>query len=149
MQAAGTRFSLIYSAAGRYGASQIHFYFRQRYNFFINLQFFQIFLINQPYCLHKTVISMWLLVKLCQFGIGYLPSCHSFLHFMFGCQMLSRSAAPYPWMDMCLSRLSLMRYSHSSRVSFSLIRLPMVEIYLTDLMQMETLIGLDGGRISG
>ena len=38
-----------------------------RYNFFINLQFFQIFLINQPYCLHKTVISMWLLVKLCQF----------------------------------------------------------------------------------
>ena len=67
LQAAGTRFSLIYSAAGRYGASQIHSYFRQRYNFFINLQFFQIFLINQPYCLHKTVISMWLLVKLCQF----------------------------------------------------------------------------------
>lgn len=39
--------------------------------------------------------------------------------------MLSRSAAPYPWTDMCLSRLSLMRYSHSSRVSFTLIRLPM------------------------
>ena len=67
LQAAGTRFSLIYSAAGRYGASQIHSYFRQRYNFFINLQLFQIFLINQPYCLHKTVISTWLLVKLCQF----------------------------------------------------------------------------------
>ena len=27
LQAAGTRFSLIYSAAGRYGASQIHSYF--------------------------------------------------------------------------------------------------------------------------
>ena len=40
LQAAGTRFSLIYSAAGRYGASQIHYYFRQRYNFFINAQFY-------------------------------------------------------------------------------------------------------------
>ena len=43
LQATGTRFSLIYSADGRYWASQIHSYFRQRYNFFIILQFLQIF----------------------------------------------------------------------------------------------------------
>ena len=67
LQAAGTRFSLIYSADGRYWASQIHSYFRQIYNFFINLQFFQIFLINQLHCLHKTIISLCLLVKLCQY----------------------------------------------------------------------------------
>ena len=30
LQAAGTRFSLIYSAAGRYGASQIHSYFKTK-----------------------------------------------------------------------------------------------------------------------
>ena len=34
LQAAGTRFSLIYSAAGRYGASQIHSYFRQKIQLF-------------------------------------------------------------------------------------------------------------------
>ena len=30
LQAAGTRFSLIYSAAGRYGASQIHSYLKTK-----------------------------------------------------------------------------------------------------------------------
>jgi len=39
------------------------------------------------------------------------------------CQILSRSAAPYPCTEICISLLSLMRYSHSSNVSLTLILL--------------------------
>ena len=52
--------------------------------------------------------------------------------------MLSRSAAPYPCTDMWLSRLLLMRYSQSSRVSLTLILLPRVMARYPLSFQLQT-----------